>query len=200
MAKEAVNSNLGHPQEVPESERGDTNSMFYVDSSDPRGELIDRSNLGPTDIAEINRIMAAMAALRAAEDQLSEASLSYMKLNRTDMRALHFLIVTENKGQIATPSAIAEFLQISTASTTKLLDRLERGGHIVRSLHPTDRRALKISVLPGTRTAAMRTVGKQHAKRFTASIDLTSNERRVVAEFLERMANQLEVREGEWAE
>ena len=70
-------------------------SVYHLDSSDPLGELIDRSQVSPQDIAEINRIMAAMAALRQAEEKLSEASLRYMKLNRTDMRALHFLIVAE---------------------------------------------------------------------------------------------------------
>lgn len=173
-------------------------AIYQLDSVDPLGELVDRSDLKPEDIAEINRIMVAMAALREAEEKLSEASLRYMKLNRTDMRALHFLIVAENRRQIVTPSAIAEHLGISTASTTKLLDRLERAGHIVRGTHPTDRRALSITVQPETRAAAMRTVGKQHAKRFIASIDLTSSERALIATFLESMARQLEVREGEW--
>lgn len=180
----------------PTDSQGD--SVYHLDSSDPLGELVDRSRLSPQDIAEINRIMAAMAALREAEEKLSAASLRYMKLNRTDMRALHFLIVAENRKQIVTPSAIAEHLGISTASTTKLLDRLERGQHILRHTHPTDRRALHITVQPETRAAAMRTVGKQHAKRFTASIELSSDERAVVAAFLENMARQLEVREGEW--
>jgi len=176
----------------------DRSAIYHLDSSDPLGELVDRSRLGETDIAEINRIMRAMASLREAEERLSEASLRYMKLNRTDMRALHFLIVAENTSQIVTPSAIAEHLGISTASTTKLLDRLERGGHIVRGSHPTDRRALRILVQAETRAAAMRTIGKQHAKRFTASIELSSAERAVVAHFLESMAKQLEVRDGEW--
>ena len=87
-------------------------SLYHLDSSDPLGELIDRSQVSPQDIAEINRIMAAMAALRQAEEKLSEASLRYMKLNRTDMRALHFLIVAENRKQIVTPSAIAEHLSL----------------------------------------------------------------------------------------
>ncbi len=173
-------------------------NIYHLDSSDPLGELVDRSRLGAEDIAEINRIMTAMAALREAEEKLSEASLRYMKLNRTDMRALHFLIVAENRGQIVTPSAIAEHLGISTASTTKLLDRLERGRHIQRDTHPTDRRALRITVQSETRAAAMRTVGKQHAKRFIASIDLTSSERAIIANFLENMASQLEVHEEEW--
>lgn len=175
-------------------------AFYHVQSSDPSSELVDRSGLTGQDISEINRIMTAMAGLRAAEEQLSQASLRYMKLNRTDMRALHFLIVTDNRGEIVTPSGIAEHLGISTASTTKLLDRLEGAGHIVRRTHPTDRRALSITVQPETKAAAMRTVGKQQAKRFTVSAGMTSQERETVARFLEEMAAQLVVREDEWAD
>lgn len=175
-------------------------TIYHLDAADPMSELIDRSDIGAQDIAEINRIMSALAELRAAEERLSEASLRYMKLNKTDMRALHFLIVAENRQQIVTPSAIAEHLSISTASTTKLLDRLERGGHIVRSTHPTDRRALRISVVPETRAAAMRTVGRQHAKRFIVGMGLSSAEREVVARFLEEMAGELRVDEREWTQ
>lgn len=189
---------LNMSENIGESGPGRSN-MYHLESNDPLGELIDQSRLSPRAVAEINRIMTAMAALREAEEKLSEASLRYMKLNRTDMRALHFLIVAENRKQIITPSAIAGHLRISTASTTKLLDRLEKAGHIVRGTHPTDRRALSITVQPTTRVAAMQTVGKQQSKRFFASIGLSSQERTTVANFLENMAKQLEIREGDWA-
>ena len=88
------------------------------------------------DIAQIDALMARSRAC-AAEQELSEASLRYMRLGETDMRALHFLIVCENTETLATPGAIAQALEISSASTTKLLDRLERAGHIRRAPHPS---------------------------------------------------------------
>src|SRR5690606_4347827 len=115
--------------------------IYDVDVNDPRGELVDRSGLAKEDILQISALMGALGGLRDAEQKLSEASLRYMKLNTTDMRALHFLIACENSNVVATPGAISAHLGISTASTTKLLDRLERGAHIVRSPHPSDRRA-----------------------------------------------------------
>src|SRR5690606_24522689 len=124
--------------------------------------------MAEADVRQVGRVMAALAALREAEQRLAEASQRYMKLNRNDMRALHYLIAAKNRGVIATPGAIAEHLGISTASTTKLLDRLERGGHVTREPHPTDRRALAIAITPETHEAAVATVGRQHAKRFHA--------------------------------
>lgn len=174
-------------------------AVYDVDASDPHGELVDRSHLAPDDVAQVSALMRALGRLRDAEDKLSEASLRYMQLNRTDMRALHFLIVCENQGTVATPGAIAAHLGISTASTTKLLDRLARGAHIVRSAHPSDRRALAITITPESRRAAMETVGRQHAKRFHAAARLSPEERDVVIRFLDDMAGEIALAGEPWA-
>lgn len=183
-----------------ERETGSVSDRLYdIDSSDPASRLVDRSSLSTEEVQQIGLVMAALGRLREAEDRLSEASLKYMRLNRTDMRALHFLIVAENNKIVVTPGAIAAHLRISTASTTKLLDRLEHGGHIVRNAHATDRRALAISITPETREAAMQTVGKQQSRRFYAAARLTAAERDVVARFLTDMAGELDITGEAWA-
>ncbi len=173
--------------------------VYDVDSSDPLSRLVDRSGMAEADVKQVGRLMGALAGLRAAEQRLAEASQRYMKLNRNDMRALHYLIAAKNQGVIATPGAIAEHLGISTASTTKLLDRLERAGHVTREPHPTDRRALAIAVTPETHEAALVTVGRQHAKRFHAAAGLGREERDVVIRFLERMTADLSSGMEHWA-
>ena len=182
---------------------GDTTSvsshLYDVDSSDPESQLVDRSALDGDEVRQIGALMAALGALREAEQLLSDASLRYMKLNQTDMRALHYLIVSANRGAIATPGAIAAHLKISTASTTKLLDRLERAGHIARESHPTDRRALAISITSQTQTAAMNTVGRQQAKRFHSAARLNPAEREVVIRFLQDMTSALPIPDPAWA-
>ncbi len=182
---------------------GDTTSvsshLYDVDSSDPESQLVDRSALDGDEVRQIGALMAALGALREAEQLLSDASLRYMKLNQTDMRALHYLIVSANRGAIATPGAIAAHLKISTASTTKLLDRLERAGHIARESHPTDRRALAISITSQTQTAAMNTVGRQQAKRFHSAARLNPAEREVVIRFLQDMTRELSIADAAWA-
>lgn len=174
-------------------------AIYDVDVSDPRGELIDRSGLSEGDIRQISGVMQALGGLRDAEQKLSDASLRYMKLNQTDMRALHFLIACENSGNVATPGAIATHLGISTASTTKLLDRLERGEHVTRSPHPSDRRALAIAITPETRKSAVETVGRQHARRFTSAARLSSKERDIVMRFLADMTAEIAIGDEPWA-
>ncbi|MFE4196091.1 MarR family winged helix-turn-helix transcriptional regulator [Paenarthrobacter sp. NPDC056912] len=176
-----------------------SSGIYHLDSNDPHQELVDRSGLTEADIRQISALMAALGRLRDAEQRLSDASLRYMKLNQSDMRALHYLIVCANHGEIATPGAIAGHLHISTASTTKLLDRLERAGHIARHAHPSDRRALAIAITPHTHDAAMQTVGRQQAKRFLAAARLTPAERETVMRFLDDMAEEIDVGSEEWA-
>lgn len=174
-------------------------SLYQIDASDPSSRLIDRADLSPEDLAQVGALMSALGRLRDAEQELSEASQRYMKLNRSDMRALHYLIVAGNSGTIATPGAISHHLGISSASTTKLLDRLEKAGHIARAPHPTDRRALAIAITPETHEAAMQTVGKQQAKRFHAAARLTPSERTVVIRFLDDMTNEIKLSGEAWS-
>ncbi len=175
-------------------------AIYDVESSDPRSTLVDRSGVAPEDMRQISQLMGALGELREAEQKLSVASRRYMKLNDTDMRALHYLIVCANRDAVATPGGIASHLGISTASTTKLLDRLEKGGHIRRAPHPTDRRALAITITPETRHAAMETVGRQQAKRFYSAARLSPQERDVVIRFLTDMTQEITLRDEPWAQ
>lgn len=184
---------------VPGTDRLSHSAIYDVDASDPRSALIDRSGVPPEDLRQIARLMGAIGELRDAEQRLSLASRRYMQLNETDMRALHYLIVCSNREVIATPGGIAQHLGISTAATTKLLDRLEKGKHIHRAPHPTDRRALAITISAETRHAAMETVGRQQAKRFYSAARLTSEEREVVIRFLRDMTSEITLRDEPWA-
>ncbi|MFF2842135.1 MarR family winged helix-turn-helix transcriptional regulator [Paenarthrobacter sp. NPDC057981] len=191
---------MSSPEDMPETSGFPVPAgIYHLDANDPHHQLIDRSGLSEGDVRQISELMASLGRLRDAEQRLADASLRYMKLNQSDMRALHYLIVCANQGVIATPGAIASHLNISTASTTKLLDRLERGGHVTRHAHPSDRRALAIAITPETHAAAMRTVGKQQAGRFLAAARLAPEEREVVTRFLGDMAQEIEVGDATWA-
>lgn len=166
-------------------------NIYALDASDPNSRLIDRAAYPPEIIAQISELMGALGTLRAAEQHLSETAQQAMQLGQTDMQALHFLIVAQHTEVIATPGAIAAQLRISTASTTKLLDRLEAAGHILRAPHPSDRRALAITITEQAYEAALETVGRQQAKRFHAAARLTTAERDIVIGFLHDMNRDL---------
>lgn len=174
-------------------------SLYDVNASDPDGHLVDRSGMDPEDVAQITRLMVSMAKMREAEESLSKASQKFMQLSQTEMRAVHYLIVAANQKEIVTPGSIAHHLGITSASTTKLLDRLERGDHIVRHPHPTDRRSLSISVTDETHTAARETVGRKHANRFIVAASLTPADRETLIRFFDEVADRMTLRGEAWA-
>jgi len=174
-------------------------SLYEVDASDPGSELVDRAGMPAEEVAQIGRLMKSLSELREAEQRVSDASQRYMRLSAQDMRAIHYLIVAGNRGAVITPGMLTAHLGISAASTTKLLNRLERGGHITRHVHPTDRRAFAIEVTAETEAAAMQSVGRQQAKRFNAAARLTPDERETVTRFLRDMTDELSLADADWA-
>lgn len=151
---------------------------------DPGQELVDYSAMDEAEIAQITRVLIGMRRWRESEQAMSFQSRHDMQLNETDMKALRFLVISKNQNQVVTPGALAEHLKISTASTTKLLDRLAASGHIQRSPHPTDRRALMVTIAKRTHEQVRDTVGRTHARRFEVAARLTPDEREVVIRFL----------------
>ncbi|MFD5215915.1 MarR family winged helix-turn-helix transcriptional regulator [Microbacterium sp. NPDC058345] len=154
---------------------------------DPDQEIVRRSHLSEQDLEGIVRVLDAMHRWREAEREMSEASRRYMKLGETDMRALRLLIAAQRQQMVVTPTSIATHLGISTASTTKLLDRLEAGAHIRRTPNPRDRRSLAIEVTPATLRAARESVGRAHAQRFDVIASLSPEARESIADFFDAL-------------
>lgn len=173
--------------------------MYTGGSNAGLGDLLEAGAVSAEEMEEINALMKALVRLRETEQSLSEASQRYMRLSSQDMKALHYLIVAKRQNQIVTPGRLGRYLDISAASTTKMLNRLEKQDHIVRNLHPTDRRAFSIEITPATEIAAKQSVGRIHARRFHAAARLTSQEREVVKRFLNDMAEELEQGYEHWA-
>lgn len=155
---------------------------------DPAGELLNLSGTPDEDIEHTLAVLEALRRWHTAERRMNEASQRYMKLGETDMRALRYMIAAQRGGFIATPGVLAQHLGISTASVTKLLDRLEAGGHIVRSRHPEDRRSTALQVTPDTHKAARESVGRHHAERFRVASQLSAAEQRTVIRFLDALS------------
>lgn len=84
----------------------------------------------------------AVRRFRRADQEMRRRMAAQMGMNVSDLQALQFVIAAELHGTVATPKDLSRDLGISTASTTKMLDRLTASGHLERRPHPSDRRAL----------------------------------------------------------
>src|SRR5690606_16094358 len=121
---------------------------------DPRGTLLDRTGLTSDDLDGVKQVLDALREWKAEEARQSRASSEYMALPERDMRALRFVIAGERAGIFVTPAMVAEYLGITSAALTKMVDRLHARGHLSRAPHPTDRRAIALRVTPHTRESA----------------------------------------------
>ena len=187
---------MGKPAESPESAMR-LHDPRVIDAKRRLGLMDALGGVDEAQLGQMVRVMDAMFRWREAERRVSQASQRYMRLGETDMKALRLMIVKGDRGEHVTARHIAEHLGISSAATTKLLDRLEAGDHIRRMPHPTDRRAIAVVITPETRKAAEITVGREHARRFRVAAALTPDEREVVIRFLDAMSV---TSEDDWAE
>lgn len=168
--------------------RQDDPSLFDPRVLDADEEVVSRDGMDDAEIDQVVELLRALRLWREAEERMSESARRYMNLGETDMRALRYILAGQQAGRVVTPGAIAEHLDISTASTTKLLDRLAAGGHVRRLPHPSDRRSVAVEVLDATRRAALDSIGRTHARRFGIAAALTPDQRGLITRFLADLA------------
>lgn len=152
-------------------------------------DLLDRAGLDEGEVEQCLRVLDALHEWQVAARALSEASKRYMKLNESDMRAIRMIIRATQQDELVTPKDISREVGISAASTTKLIDRLIAGGHLVRIPHPHDRRTTCVQVTESTRRSAHDTIGRQHARRFSAAASLSSADREATIRFLNALTD-----------
>lgn len=132
-------------------------------------------------------VLNALRAYRTVESGLRRALSQRLSINDTDLGALRYLLGVWQKDEGPSPKELALALGISSASTTLVIDRLERAGFIRRRRHPVDRRAVILE--PGDRaTDAFRSAFDIEKRGVLAAADgLTAEETETVTRFLRSM-------------
>lgn len=129
-------------------------------------------------------LVEAVRLYRNAELAMRGTSRDSMQLGRTDMAALRFLLRAGQAGRPLSAASLARNLEISTAATTVLIDRLERSGHAERRPNATDRRAVEIWPTSTSDQEVRSTMGVLHERMMAIASALSIEERRVVHRFL----------------
>lgn len=119
-----------------------------------------------------------------------------MDMGDTDLAALRWIIEQEKAGRPATSAGLSRALVISTAATVKVVGRLIGGGYVARTSHPSDRRSLLLSTLPGAHERLRRALGPMHQRMLRLAESLEPGERDVVIDFLDRLSAILEEAPG----
>jgi DNA-binding MarR family transcriptional regulator len=137
-------------------------------------------------------LLRAVRDFGDAHDRMNGALKHGMNMNVTDLAALRLLIMREERGAAVTPADISRHLRISTASTTKLLDRLTDAGHVVRVPHPTDRRALVVQLTNHARSEFFRLFGQRLSAMRDAFAGFSDDELRAAARVLGATADAID--------
>ena len=139
-------------------------------------------------------VLQAVRAFTDAMDRMHGGMKGDMDMNATDLAALRMLIVREDRGETVSPHQVANHLRISTASTTKLLDRLAASGHIERRPHPRDRRARIVILTDESRSAFYRHFGERLRQMRGVADRFDDAELRAITRFMSEMGDELDPR------
>ncbi|WP_228484788.1 MarR family winged helix-turn-helix transcriptional regulator [Microbacterium cremeum] len=134
------------------------------------------------------RVLKSIRALTDAMERMHSGMKGDMDMNATDLAALRLLIIREQQDRTVSPRDIADHLRITTASTTKLLDRLSASGHVERRPHPRDRRARVVVLTEESRHAFFRVFGERLQAMRTVAADYDEPELAVIARFLDDLS------------
>jgi DNA-binding MarR family transcriptional regulator len=129
----------------------------------------------------------ALRRYRVAEAAMRRRTRTAMRLNETDMTALRFIVNAERDSRDVSPKDLALHLGISSASTTVLVDRLVASGHISRTKHPRDGRAVVLATTPATHADMRETFGDMHSRMMAVARRLDAHEALIVTSFLDQM-------------
>jgi len=137
-------------------------------------------------------VLQAFRVYRAAELAMRRRTREAMSMGENELLVLRYLLKAQSEGRMVSPSELARYLAVSTASTTAIIDRLEKSGHIVRQPHPTDRRSIHVIATEKSDHEVRETLGTMHARMMDAVRDMTPDESRIVIECLSRLQDAVD--------
>lgn len=143
------------------------------------------------DTAVVN-LLTAVRRFRRADQEMRRRVSTGMDMNETDMQALQAVVEAEGRGGVLTPRELAAHLGISSASTTKLLDRLTASGHLSRAPHPSDRRSLVLVATPHAHDEIRERLTLMHERMAEIARAVPVGSRGAVVDFLEAMTAELD--------
>lgn len=94
--------------------------------------------------ARRERLMEGLRVYGGHYTELSRRFAAWLGLHSTDATALLEIAAAEERGTPLSPARLSERISLSSGATTALLNRLEAGGHIVRSREHSDRRVITL--------------------------------------------------------
>ncbi|AJP03214.1 MarR family transcriptional regulator [Streptomyces cyaneogriseus subsp. noncyanogenus] len=94
----------------------------------------------------LDELSAVSRRYLASYALLTQAAADRLDLHPTDLQCLNLLVLED--GRPVTTGRIAELTGLTTGAATRLVDRLEKAGYVVRERDSVDRRRVLVATVP----------------------------------------------------
>ncbi len=138
------------------------------------------------------QVLHALNLYRAAEAAMRRRVRETVGMGESDVLALRFLLRSQLKGRDVAPKDISAYLGVSSASTTAMLDRLEKAGRLRRETSPTDRRALLIVPTVSNDDEIRSMLGEVHPSMLQVASALDPAASQIVITFMEELQSAVD--------
>lgn len=132
-------------------------------------------------------VLQAFRLYRAAEVAMRRRTRESMSMGENELLVLRYLLKAAGEGRSVSPSELTRYLGVSTASTTAIIDRLEKTNHVTRVPHPTDRRSIHVIATAESDAEVRATLGTMHERMLSAVVDMTPEESATMIACLSRL-------------
>ncbi|HEV7187025.1 MAG TPA: MarR family transcriptional regulator [Blastococcus sp.] len=143
-------------------------------------------------MADRRELALLLRRLTVELDAVGQRFADLHGLNRTDVRALVAIMDAARGGESLTAGRLGAAVDLSSASVTALLDRLERVGHVRRTRDADDRRRVVLEMSDTAMAAGAEHFGALQRDLAGAMEGYTDEELDVVRRFLEDMTRVIE--------
>ena len=146
------------------------------------------ADVGPEPADNRLGIRAALHRKALADARQRTTLARRMGLTQTELLAIEHLA----RAGPLTPGRLRPLLQLSSAGTTGVIDRLRRGGHITRHTHAQDARSAVVRLTPETATWATKAWAPYVNEIDTVIGALSDDDRDLIEHFLDDAADAAE--------
>ena len=137
-------------------------------------------------------MLQAFRVYRAAEVAMRRRTRESMSMGENELLVLRYLLRASGQERLVSPRELTRYLGVSTASTTAIIDRLEKTGHVTRIPHPTDRRSIHVVATEASDAEVRATLGEMHTRMMAAVVDMTPDESAAVIACLSRLQDAVD--------
>ena len=138
-------------------------------------------------------VLNALRRYRAAESEMRRRTRTSMKMGETDLAAIRFLLRAQRRAETVSAKELADHLGITSASTSVLINRLVRSGHLERHAHPTDKRGVLLTATGDSNSEVRTTMASMHARMILAAESLDADQSAAVVGFLREMTAAIDI-------